>query len=281
VRLVLACLACATGCGFHSNAAQEDAGTEVDASVDAASDVDAAIDAPPDMASSARTRAGLIGLWEFDDAPGTMIADTSDHTPKVPLAALAPGAVTFADSTMTPVGATVVASSGVPHFNREINATHAVTLEVWVQAASADQGTVVAPVLIAGVSRSPMSRNISLMQAGTHWLARVRVDRQTEDEKNGKPDLISTTEITAGSMTHLVVVADATQRVLYVNGKPDTIDPAPRAPASWEDDYPMVLGIEWTQSRQWLGTFALVALFEQALGPSRIVQHYDAGPNAH
>src|SRR5204863_9628778 len=108
VRHVLAFLECATGCGFHSNAAQEDAGIEIDASADAP-DIDAAIDAPPDTASSMRTREGLIGLWEFDDPPGTVIADTSDHTPKVPLAAMPPGAVTFADSTMTPVGATVVA----------------------------------------------------------------------------------------------------------------------------------------------------------------------------
>jgi Concanavalin A-like lectin/glucanases superfamily len=292
VRIVLACLACTVGCGFHSSGAATDASGGRDGNPlpdtpvvpDAAIPPDAAIvDGPPDTPPPppTRTRDHLIGLWEFnetDGATGATIADTStsDATLKVPLT-ITSGTVTFSAGTMMPNGVTVIASGPHPHLNSDVKMALAVTLEAWVMASAADQGSVAAPVVIAGLSSSIKARNISLLQAGKRWVARVR----TTSDANGLPDLTSSTDLTPGVMTHLVVVADATHRILYVNGTPDTVDPAPGPPLGWDKAYAMVLGDETSRNRQWAGTFALVAMYNQALTDQLVENNYLAGPDGH
>jgi len=274
VRVALACLACAAGCGFQSPAAAIDAsdGSGVnDAPADAAVDV-------PDAGPSSRTRAGLIGLWEFNETAGTTIGETSGATPAVPLTVAPPGMVTFSAGTMTPVGMDVISSGQARvHLNADVINSHAVTLEAWVMTSpgGGNQGTVAAPVVIAGLCSSVYARNIALLQAGKRWVARVR----TTIDVNGGPDLTSSTDITPGAMTHLVVVDDATQRILYVNGKADAVDPLPGPPLNWDSSYKMVLGNELAGGRQWTGTFALVAMYKQALTSAQVTTNYGAGPN--
>jgi hypothetical protein len=282
VKAVLAWFACTTlGCGFHSVTASDDAGV-VDVPVG-----DAAADAPIDVELPTRTRDGLIGLWEFDETSGTRLNDTSDTptTSKVPLD-VTMGEVVFAPGTGTmtvplvPITAEVVIQSNGDneHLNDDVLASRAVTLEAWVMPAVANQGSDAAPVVVAGLSSNAMNRNISIMQAGNRWLARVRTGLVTFDV-NGLPDLSPmTVEIVAGAMTHLVVVSDATQRILYVDGK-EAISTAPAPPAGWDAGYRMVLGNERNNNRAWAGTFALVAMYNRALTPALIDGNYRAGPN--
>jgi hypothetical protein len=270
---VLACLACTTACGFHSATPTDavDGSIEVDSriEIDASIPLDAAVDGPP-----VRIRDGLIGLWAFDEVAGATVNDTSDRPTKVPLT-VSVGSVTFANGTMTPDGVAVIASGQVPRLNADVRATGAVTLEAWVMPALASQGTEAKPVLVAGLCSSVVSRNISILQAGTRWVARIR----TTPDRDGKPDLVSTTDIVPGVMTHLVVVADATQRVLYVDGKLDQTDPTPAAPLGWELAYKMALGNELAQGRQWMGTFALVAMYQQALSQALVDTNFELGAN--
>ena len=270
MRVALACLVCVAGCGFQSSAAAGDASDANQVPADGAADA-------PDTGPASRTRTGLIGLWEFNETAGTTIGETSGATPAVPLTVAPPGIVTFSAGTMTPVGMEVI-SSGTPrvHLNADVNASHAVTLEAWVMPGGGNQGTVAAPAVVAGLCATVYSRNISILQAGKRWVARVR----TTADGNGGPDLTSSTDITPGAMTHLVVVADATQRILYVNGKADAVDPAPGPPLGWDTTYKMVLGNELAGGRQWTGTFALVAMYNQALTSALVTTNYSAGPNA-
>lgn len=225
-----------------------------------------------------------MGLWSFDEMIGTTgatIADTGDGTPKVPLT-VSIGTVTFSGGQMTPNGTVVIASAPAPYFNAAVMATRAVTLEAWVMAGVADQGSAANPALIAGLSASINSRNISIMQAGKRWLARVRTTPDgVMTDANGKPDLLSSKDLTPGVMTHLVVVDDATHRVLYVNGSADAVDPKPGPPFAWDSSYKMVLGNETSQNRPWMGTFALIAIYKQALSDTQIQTNYQAGPNAN
>jgi len=139
----------------------------------------------------------------------------------------------------------------------------------------ADQPALSSPAVVAGLCSSVYSRNISILQAGKRWVARVR----TTADVNGGPDLTSSTDITPGVMTHLVVVADQAQRILYVNGKADAVDPSPGPPLNWDTSYKMVLGNELAQGRQWAGTFALVAMYNQALTSALVTTNYRAGPD--
>jgi hypothetical protein len=272
MKLGLAWLACSVGCGFQSPAIVSDASPPVDAPREPG--LDASSDAPGDApAGPRRTRAGLIGLWEFDETSGTTINDTSDDVPRIALA-VTQGAVSFSSSEMTPDTSSVIESAAKPHLDADVDLSKAVTLEAWVIPSSADQGSLTAPAMVAGLSPSPIRRNISLLQAGKRWLARVR----TTSDENGGPDLVSSVDITAGVMTHLVVVSDATQRILYVNGKPDAVDPAPTPPAFWDTAYRMELSNERTMNRPWSGSFALVAMYKQALSDALVAGNYLAGP---
>jgi hypothetical protein len=230
---------------------------------------------PPDMMPRGRTRVGLIGIWELDDAPGTTVVDTSDLVPTVPLT-VSSGMVTFSSGMMTVAGAAVISSAPKPHLDRDAMNAGAVTLEAWVSPATGAQGAPGQPAVVSGLSASIVSRNIALLQDGKRWVGRVR----TTTDANGGPDLTSSNDIVAGNMTHLVVVADATRRILYVNGQPDFVDQAPGPLLGWDQSYKMVLGNESSGNRPWMGTFALVAMYARALTAAEVQTNYLAGSDA-
>jgi hypothetical protein len=118
-----------------------------------------------------------------------------------------------------------------------------------------------------------------LLQAGDKWRGLVR----TTAALDGQPDLDSTSLAavvgkTAG-MTHLVLVADATQRILYVDDVPEAIG-VPGAPMTWDPTYAMALFDEPQHARQWLGTLALVALYDRGLSAAEVHQNFALGPAA-
>ncbi|MEO7733791.1 MAG: LamG-like jellyroll fold domain-containing protein [Kofleriaceae bacterium] len=279
MRVVLACLACTAACGFHSAAAPVDA-TTADSPI-------TVIDAPPidaspiepDAAPLARVSDGLIGLWTFSEAPGiavtTTAADTSATGRPVPLK-VSFGTVTYADGNVTPDGVAVLASDPLPHLNADVKRSAGVTLEAWVITSTDDQGTPAAPVVVAGLDASVVSRNISILQVGKRWVARVR----TTADKNGGPDLVSATDVVANQLTHLVVVADAAQRILYVDGEVSFADPVPGAPLGWDPAYRLVLGNELVRGRQWAGSFALVAMYQDALSKLQVDRNFTVGPDS-
>jgi len=268
VKAALAWLVCSAGCGFQSAVPAGDAGRAGDAAPDAAPDT--ATDAP----ASGRTRAGLIALWEFDEVGGATVADTGTTARPVPLTIK--GSAVFAAGAMTPSPGTVIESAPSPHLNGDVTLARAVTLEAWVTPALAEQGSAAKPVLVAGLSGSIKARNISLLQASAVWVGRIR----TSGDANGGPDLTSAVAATAGVLTHLVVVCDASQRMLYIDGQLAASDPVPAAPLQWDNTYPMELGAEHSGSAQWTGTFAMVAMYSRALGPEQVLANYRAGASA-
>jgi len=102
---------------------------------------------------------------------------------------------------------------------------------------------------------------------------------RTTADKNGKPDLISATDVVANQLTHLVVVADATQRILYVDGVVAFADPVAGAPLAWDPAYRMTLGNEFVRGRQWAGSFALVAVYDAALSQLLVDTNFKVGPD--
>lgn len=228
-----------------------------------------------------RTRDGLIGAWTFDDQAGPTVHDSSGVGIAVDLQAN--GAVTFGQGMMTVAAANpaiVVASPTAVHFNADIQSSNAVTLEAWVSPSLDTQGMVKQPVVVAGLCSTVASRNISLLQGGDRWLGRVRTNMVDVDWANGGPDLLPMPmKKVATTMTHLVVVADSTTRALYVNGDKLAETPA-QAPIGWDASYKMVMANEISLYRPWVGTYALVALYNRALPEPEIMQNFLAGPTA-
>jgi len=239
---------------------------------------------PPDVmddsSTGGRIHRQLIGGWKFHEGSGLTAHDTSGAGTAVDLQAN--NAVTWnADGTMTissPSPAVILSSGSAPHLNSDCQIAHAVTLEAWVVTGATPQGTTSAPVVVAGLCASVASRNISILQAGDQWLGRVRTNTTDPNWANGGPDLLSTQTLTT-QMTHLVLVADATTRALYVNNQ-KVAETAPEGPLGWDGSYKMVLGNEIALYRPWLGTFALVAIYDRALSVDEIKANFDAGPTA-
>ncbi|MDB4963261.1 MAG: hypothetical protein JWP01_3260 [Myxococcales bacterium] len=242
---------------------------------------DAPNDSPPDVtdAALARTRQGLVGFWTFDDAPGTrFIADTAQAGPPVPLEVMTSAtlaAPTFSNGNLVALQQGRLHSAENTHLPADCAMAGAVTLEVWAMPNVAMQGALDAPSFVAGLASNVVSRDVALMQAGDKWVGQVR----TTSSLDGKPNLISTSVASTSTMTHLVLIADATQRVLYVNDVPQAIG-APGGPMGWDVSYPMALIDEYQHARLWTGTLALVALYRRGLSAAEVHQNFIAGPDA-
>ena len=261
------------GCAFNPPAVPSDA--LIDSPVIDA--VDAPIDADPN-----RSRNGLVGFWTFEELAAPIL-DTSGFPASGPLpinlTPTGPG-VTLNGGSVTTAMISKLESAAGSRLNADLVIGGGVTLEVWVLPEIADQGTMGSPVLIAGLSSSINARNISILQAGTQWVGRVRTQGvlPLSEQNNGKPDISSTNPV-VGVMTHIVLVADLDERKLYVNGDVVT-DPLPGALASWDFGYRMLVGNEFSQARPWNGTFQLVALYNRALSKAEVDKHFLLGPTA-
>lgn len=254
-------------CGFTVPDAPADA--RRDGPADVPGDIDVGIP---------RVKQGLIGLWTFNDVPGSQFAtDTAGVGAPVPLEVITTDGIaapTFGGGTITANLPVRLVSSRNSHLASDCVVAGGVSLEAWVKPASATQGTTPEPTFITGLAESIDLRDVGLMQAGTRWLAQVRTAGT-----DGKPNLQSTTTAVTSSFTHLVVVANATQRVLYVNGQPEASTP-PGPLVGWDPSYAMTLMDEYQHARAWTGTVALVALYNRALTAQEVQQNLSAGAAA-
>ncbi|MDQ3363871.1 MAG: LamG domain-containing protein [Myxococcota bacterium] len=226
-----------------------------------------------------RTRDSLIGVWPFDETQGTTIPDESGLTgpgAPVPVNVTVGGSnISWNDGRMTITAPIVAQSSNTHHLGVDAQLKNAVTLEAWVQAGGAEQGTASLPAVIASLSINTAGRNIALMQIGDKWVGRAR----TNADANGRPELVSMNVVQTSAMTHLVLVADNNRRILYVNNVPEGSNQA-GGPTGWDVGIPLVFGNEISQNGPWLGTFSLVAMYDRALTVEEIDRHYIAGPDA-
>jgi hypothetical protein len=243
-----------------------------------ASAIDAPVVVPPDdvFVPKTRVRDHLIGLWTFDDAAGsTSAADTSGSTAPVDLAVITSPSIAapvFSNGTLIVDAPARLYSSESTHLAADCMSAQAVTFEAWVMPKSA---TVVDPSFIGGLAANILERDVAMLQVENHWVAKVR----TTAAADGTPDLVSTSTVAPTHMTHLVVVADATRRILYVDGVAEATGTA-GAPLNWDLTFPMALVDEYQHARQWLGVVALAALYNRGLTSAEIQQNFELGPNA-
>jgi hypothetical protein len=243
---------------------------------------DAPPDVPPDVPPDAlapRTRVGLIAFWTFDDPAGSVfVADTSGAGSPVPLEVISSGGSTapaFVNGTLVATSPARLVSSRNTRLPPDCASATAVTFEIWVRPGAVSQGSVTEPAYVAGIAGDVANRDVALMQAGTKWLAQVRTTAAT----SGMPNLISASNVNPTAMAHVVVVADSMQRVLYVDGVAEATG-APGGPSGWDPSYAMTVFDEYQHARWWVGSAAMVALYNRALTPAEISRHHALGPDA-
>lgn len=230
-------------------------------------------DAPP---IAGRVRQGLIGFWTFNDPKGSPIAaDTAGTTSPVNLDVEVNGrdiiAPTF-DSGFLVVNAFArLFSAASPHLNIDCITAGAVTLEVWAKPAVAVSSD---PLFVAGLASNILERNVALLQTGNRWVGRVR----TTAAQDGTPDLTSTSTVSPAAFTHIAIVADPSQRVMYIDDSSQAAG-TPGPLTAWDPSFRMALVDEVQHARMWTGTLALVALYNRALTREEVHQNFAAGPN--
>lgn len=261
---------------------------------DVALDGGGAPDVPP---GAARVTSGLVALWRFDEGTGDRAGDSRNAlalgapmTP-IPLPIADPARVTWASGGLRLDAPVRVGTSVQAHVSRDVLLSGAVTMEAWVAPASTSQGAGPLPgglpsyALVLSLSPSYAYHNAMIAQVGDRWQGRVLTAATTA---NALPVI----ETPAGAVTgaapvHLALVASATERVLYVDGVPHRA-PAPgtgigplNAPAPalrWFDYFPVSIGQErdTSETRPWLGTIWLAAIYDRALSTDEIRQNLAA-----
>jgi hypothetical protein len=293
LRAAIAAVVCGgAGCSFDAPAAS---GPGDDAPPDAPPDE---FDAPPDVPIGAgRVTEGLVAYWRFDEGSGAQASDSraalvgSPALPAIPLPISDPTSVTWVPGGLRLDAPVRVGTSGPAHVSRDVLATGEVTLEAWVSPASASQGAGTLPgglpdyALVLSVSPSYAYHNAMIAQVGDRWQGRILTSATTS---NALPVIETPAGMIADTRpVHLVLVASATDRVLYVNGAPYRaadgagIGPlnAPAPALRWFDYFPISVGQErdtTTQKRTWLGTVWLAAIYSRALSSDEVRTNFSA-----
>ena len=129
------------------------------------------------------------------------------------------------------------------------------------------------PTTIVNASGSIVSYSALIGQVGDKWIGRSRSNQTSGD---AMPEITATAPIVANKITHLVLVANASARILYVDGMPYSSSPSGAGTVDWDEAYKLRLGDAITYDRQWLGTIWLLAIYDRALSAAEVKQNFDA-----
>ncbi len=233
--------------------------------------------ATADEPAPERARTGLLALYDFHDAEGARIADRSGLKPPLDLAVGDPKAVRREPGELTVTGrAAVVAPGPARRLSEAVKRSGAITIEAWVRPAKPDQS---GPARIVTLSSSTSARNFTLGQDGGQFDVRLRT---TKTDNNGNPSLKGRGRALTTKWTHVVYTREKGGRTkLYLDGREDAAGEADGDLSNWDSGMALALGDEpGRESRLWLGSYRLVALYGRALTPAEVAGNFGAGPGA-
>jgi hypothetical protein len=155
--------------------------------------------------------------------------------------------------------------------------TDEMTLEVWMEPATADQD---GPARVVTFSVDPYLRNFTLGQAGSRYQVRLRT---TTGSLNGEPFLYSAPESIRVERTQIVYLRRASgESRLYLDGVEVATLPRDGTFDNWERGYELALGGEIVDpegARHWHGTYHAVAVYCRAFTEEEVLDHFRAGPD--
>lgn len=239
---------------------------------DAQQDAEMGSEKPIDQLPQGRITDKLVSVWKFDESTGTTVGDSGSAQP-VNLTVSGTSAVTWVAGGLRLDQRSQV-QSGPAHFNTDCRLADGATFEAWVTPADNTQGGA-NYAAIGSVSVNPFTRNLTLAQVADKWSGSVRTTTST----NGDPPIESDPDTVRVEVTHLVLVADSAQRVLYVNGRPYLSIPTGAGDlTAWDNAYPLIVGDENNgYDRHWLGTVWFMAVYKKALSRLEVMANYAAG----
>jgi hypothetical protein len=245
---------------------------------------DSSPDVPPVNGGGRVVDEHLIGMWRFAEGGGTTAGDTvtlvrPDYTKKpMDLTIESPTGYRWSGTEGLQIDAPVVIRSGPgmgnrPHMTAEVNASGAVTLELWVTPAEAMPAGM--PGAIFSLGSGPSNCNVRIQQAGSRFVGCAR----TVATPRGPEQTIPTPMDTAkAALQHVVLVADGATRTLHVDGMAHPAPAAELAPMmSWNDTFRISIGDEAMGGGAWRGTLWFAAVYDRALTEAEVAKNRAAG----
>ena len=93
------------------------------------------------------------------------------------------------------------------------------------------------------------------------------------------PSLSSPSGSLTTRLTHVVYTRDASEVArIYINGVAEAEGTVSGSFSNWDESFRLALANELTGNRPWLGEFHRVAVYNQALSESQVIQNFNAGP---
>lgn len=234
------------------------------------------VQAADENQTAARVRSGLIALYDFREASGTLIKDRSGVGQAVDLKIENLKTVRRSKGTLEVRGKTRIRSDGpAVKIADAVKRSGELTLEVWLRPAKTN---LTGPARILTLSKNPNERNFTLGQEGNKFDVRLRTTRTST---NGIPSLSTDSRTLNTKLTHVVYTRDRSGKArIYLDGKSREEKTIPGSLTNWSGSYPLALANELSGDRPWEGTFHLVAIYSRAISPKEVEQNYKAGPNA-
>jgi hypothetical protein len=231
---------------------------------------------PLDAWSAERSAEGLVVLYDFRLAKGSIVRDRSGAGQPLDLKIENPKNVRRSEGALEVRGKTLIHSDkpATKIFNA-VRRSGEITIEVWVRPANPKQD---GPARMVTLSGGSSQRNFTLGQEGDKVDVRMRT---TQTSGNGIPSLKSPSRSLASRLTHIVYTRNRGGLArLFLNGKQQAEKRVAGMTANWNARYQLALANELSSDRPWLGTFHLVAVYSRDLSAGEVTQHFKAGVNA-
>ncbi|MEJ6579273.1 MAG: DUF1592 domain-containing protein [Akkermansiaceae bacterium] len=192
------------------------------------------------------------------------ILDSSKIEPPVHLDIPDPGAVSRQPGALTIQRSTLIQSSAPPiKLIKAVQKSGEFSLSAWITPANLTQA---GPARIISLSKDSSNRNVTLGQDGAKFDTRFRTN---QTGPNGIPSLSSGRVVT--EKTHVAFIRSrGGQGSFYLNGQKIGQKQFSGDLNSWDQNFHLALGNEFTKDRPWLGTFHQIALYATALTESEI-----------
>ena len=232
---------------------------------------------PPGPLPGDRVVDSLIVLYEFEEASGEVVHDTSGFGTPLNLEIRYPDRTSWGDGALSSDSRrNNIAQSDGPAEKviDAMQATNEITIEAWVKPDDDDQE---GPARIVTLSRNTSRRNFTLGQEEDSYDTRLRT---TSTSRNGLPSLSTPEGTLTTDLTHVVYTREHPSGITrtYIDGVLVAVGSAVSTFNSWDDGYKLALANELTRNRAWLGEMHLVALYNRALDPDEVEQNFNAGP---
>jgi uncharacterized protein (DUF1800 family) len=222
------------------------------------------------VVESARVSRNLVAFYPLNEGFGETAQDQSGSGPPLPLA-LNENADWIGDRNGVIINKRGSLMSGpAAKLTQAFQAAEEFTVEVFAKPLNLTQG---GPARLAGISWDAYKRNFMLGQQGPD--AEIRL-RTTESSQNGSPYLRVRPYFSGQTEHHVATLVDG-MLCLYRNGEQVSCEPREGTLATWDPQYPLVLGNERTGDRTWYGEIYLAAAYDRALTPAEIQRNFAVG----